>query len=134
MITAFGAQPVVQGHERCQWPEGQLTCRLLDAGARLEPLRVSFRIVAHTRLYKGNHPPQTGPRDKPHVCQGTAAVLPANVDDWTEEDILVWIRQDVGLGGVAAAFAGASLGRCVARLPHLTYYCPLGEDTHSKGR
>jgi hypothetical protein len=82
---------------------------------------VSFRIVAHTKLHKGSHPPQTGPRDKPHICQGAAAMLPANVDDWTKEDTLVWIRQDVGLGGVAAALAGVSLGRCVAvlaLLPH----------------
>ena len=104
----------MQGHERCQWPEGQLTCRLLDAGARLEPLRVSFRIVAHTKLNNGNHPPQTGPRDSPHVCEGKAAELPAVMDSWTKEDILVWIRQDIGLGGVAAALAGASTGRCVA--------------------
>jgi uncharacterized Zn-binding protein involved in type VI secretion len=104
----------VTGHERCQWPEGQVTCRLLDAGIRLEPLRgVSFRIVAHTKLNKGNHPPQTGPRSLPHVCAGKAAVLPPNMDDWTKEDVIVWVRQEVGLGGVAAALAGASPGRCV---------------------
>ena len=74
---------------------------------------MSFRIVAHTKLSKGNHPPQTGPREKPHVCAGKSAVLPANVDNWTKEDVIVWVRQEVGLGGVAAALAGASLGRCV---------------------
>lgn len=108
-------KPVVQGHERCQWPEGAVTCRLLDAGARLEPLRgVSFRIVSHTKLTK---PPQNRPREAPHVCAGKTAALPANVDSWTKEDVIVWVRQEVGLGGVAAALAGASLGQCVPVLP-----------------
>lgn len=84
---------VVQGHERCQWPEGQLTCRLLDAGARLEPLRVSFRIMAHARLNGGDHPPQTGPRPTPHVCAGRVASLPAVVGQWSTDDVVLWLRQ-----------------------------------------
>lgn len=107
--------PVVAGHDRCQWPEGQVTCRLLDAGARLEPLRISFRIVAHTRLNKGDHPPQTRPRSAleggPHVCPGGERTLPADVNDWSWDDIVVWTRQDVGLGGVGAALAGATPGK-----------------------
>lgn len=106
---------VVAGHDRCQWPEGQVTCRLLDAGARLEPLRVSFRIVAHTRLNKGDHPPQTRPRSVieggPHVCVGGERTLPPDVNSWSWEDIVVWTRQEVGLGGVGAGGCTSNLRR-----------------------
>ena len=80
-------------HTSCMWPEGQLTCRLLDAGARLEPLRVSFRIMAHARLNGGDPPPQTGPRPTPHVCAGRAASLPAVVGQWSTDDVVLWLRQ-----------------------------------------
>lgn len=33
--------PLVDGNHNCQWPEGELTCRLLAApGGRLEPMAV----------------------------------------------------------------------------------------------
>ena len=39
-------------HTNCMWPEGQLTCRVLAAGARLELLRVSTRLDKFTNWGK----------------------------------------------------------------------------------
>ena len=39
-------------HTNCMWPEGQLTCRVLASGARLELLRVSTRLDKFTNWGK----------------------------------------------------------------------------------
>lgn len=35
-------------HASCEWPEGKLTCRVLEAGARLQVLRVATRLEKFT--------------------------------------------------------------------------------------
>jgi hypothetical protein len=36
--------PLVGGHEKCAWPEGQLTCGLMDNNVRVKALRIHARI------------------------------------------------------------------------------------------
>ena len=50
-------------HTNCMWPEGQLTCRVLAAGARLELLRVSTRLDKFTNW--GKCPPVRPNRSVP---------------------------------------------------------------------
>ena len=59
--------PIPVGHEACQWPEGKMTCRMLDTGARLLLAPFSFRIN-HWRFVHGEGPPFSKPKEVPAVC------------------------------------------------------------------
>lgn len=59
--------PIPAGHENCQWPEGKMTCRMLDTGAKLMLAPFSFRINKW-RFVHGEGPPFSKPKDTPAVC------------------------------------------------------------------
>ena len=98
---AFKHFPLVHGNEKCQWPEGALTCRLLEApGGRLEMMAVSFRIVVMTKLNNGRAPPTTNPSMRPHVCIGSpTAGVQRPVSEWSVDDVLVWLVDSVRVSG-----------------------------------
>eukprot|EP01052_Picozoa_sp_SAG31_P040961 SAG31_NODE_6076_length_2180_cov_2.122537_2_plen_466_part_00 len=100
-MQKFRHFPLVHGNEKCQWPEGALTCRLLEApGGRLEPMAVSFRIFAMTKLNGGKAPPTTHPREVPHVCVGAPkAGVQRPVRDWSVDDVLVWLVDNARVAG-----------------------------------
>eukprot|EP01051_Picozoa_sp_SAG22_P010520 SAG22_NODE_952_length_6343_cov_3.567265_2_plen_568_part_00 len=58
-------QPCVKGHEKCGWPEGKMTCRLLDAGARLQLVPLSYRINHWRFVSQKMGPPFTRPSALP---------------------------------------------------------------------
>jgi len=62
--------PIPTAHTNCQWPEGQMTCRLLDSGARLVLAPFSFRIN-HWRFVHGEGPPFSRPSPTPGTCPCT---------------------------------------------------------------
>ena len=39
------APPLVESHQNCEWPEGRLTCGLVDAGLPMRVLRLPARIA-----------------------------------------------------------------------------------------
>ena len=46
--------PIVAGGTACQWPEGRLTCRLLEAGARLGLVDIALNL--HKDVFGGQYP------------------------------------------------------------------------------
>jgi len=59
--------PIPAGHANCEWPEGKMTCRMLDTGAKLMLAPFSFRINKW-RFVHGEGPPFSKPKDTPAVC------------------------------------------------------------------
>lgn len=59
-----------KGHQNCEWAEGEITCQILDAGARLMIAPFSFRINKW-QFTHGLGPPFTRPSPHPNVCQCT---------------------------------------------------------------
>ena len=44
---------MVAGFAACQWPEGELTCRLLEAGARLAMLGIRVKMSRAADVRRG---------------------------------------------------------------------------------
>jgi hypothetical protein len=80
---------IPDGHQRCMWPEGMMTCRVLRGGAKLDILRVSTRLTkfvnwgvcpgqaAPVRLVAEWVLATLGPRTPSHICHPSAAVRAA---------------------------------------------------------